>query len=126
MQLSLFLAKAWGIYILLISLAFLVNRKNYQAALRLLENETTRLLAGFALLVIGILHVISHNIWTPDWRVLITLSGWISLIKGINRLFWPEFTIKQIKKLKIDKWATPLLILALILGAYLTYKGFSF
>jgi len=126
MELSVFLAKAWGLYLLIISLAFLVNRKNYQAALQVLKNKAARILAGFILLVIGILSIISHNIWTADWRGLITLFGWITLIKGIHRLFWPKFVIRQIKKLKIKKWMNVALFLSFILGAYLTYIGFFF
>jgi len=126
MELSVFLAKTWGLYFLIISLAFLVNRKNYQVMLRLIENKIALLLSGFILLVVGILSVVAHNIWTLDFRGLITLFGWIALVKGINRLFWPEFVTAQIKKLKIDRWATPLLFLAFVLGVWLTYIGFSF
>jgi hypothetical protein len=38
--------------------------------------------------------VLFHNIWTSDWRFFVTLIAWITLLKGITILLFPEFIIR--------------------------------
>ena len=34
--------------------------------------------------------VLVHNVWVADWRIVITLLAWLTLIKGIVRLNLPH------------------------------------
>ncbi|HAK53772.1 MAG TPA: hypothetical protein DCM54_17980 [Gammaproteobacteria bacterium] len=38
---------------------------------------------GYITLLLGLVTVIAHNVWVADWRVIITVLGWTTLIKGI-------------------------------------------
>ena len=44
-------------------------------------------LSGVLLFVAGLAVVRAHNVWARNWTVLITLSGWFSLILGLVRMF---------------------------------------
>lgn len=44
---------------------------------------------GTVLFVAGLAIVLAHNLWKPDWRVLVTLTGWITLAGGLYRMFAP-------------------------------------
>ncbi len=46
-------------------------------------NGTIWLLGGLAL-------VRFHNIWASDWRVLVTIAGWLTLLAGLFRMIFPE------------------------------------
>ena len=35
-----------------------------------------------------------HNVWVADWRVLITLFGWINTIGGALRLLAPTWVMQ--------------------------------
>ncbi len=64
---------------IIVSLALLANRRRFR---RILE-EFSRSFAlivflGLITLVLGLLVVVSHNVWSADWRVIITLLGWTS------------------------------------------------
>ena len=43
-------------------------------------------LSGILMFVAGLAIVLAHNSWAPDWTVLITLSGWFSLMLGLVRM----------------------------------------
>lgn len=45
--------------------------------------------SGYIALVLGLATVLLHNIWVADWRVVITVFGWLSLLKGVVRLGFP-------------------------------------
>jgi len=44
-------------------------------------------LSGVLLFVAGLAIVRAHNVWRRDWTVLVTLSGWFSLLLGLFRMF---------------------------------------
>jgi uncharacterized membrane protein HdeD (DUF308 family) len=44
-------------------------------------------LSGVLMFVAGLAIVRSHNHWTTDWTVLVTLSGWFALVLGLFRMF---------------------------------------
>ena len=44
-------------------------------------------LSGTLLFVAGLAIVRAHNHWALDWTVLVTLSGWFSLLLGLFRMF---------------------------------------
>jgi hypothetical protein len=44
-------------------------------------------LSGILMFVGGLAIVRTHNRWTADWTVLITLSGWFFLFLGVFRMF---------------------------------------
>ena len=124
MEASVILARAWGLFFLTVALAFIVNKKLYQHLLNALGKEGMLYITGFMALLVGVVTVSIHNVWSPDWRGLITLFGWLSIIKGVSRLLWPETVVKSIKQLRVGKYIYFYVVIMIILGAYLTYIGF--
>ena len=57
----------------------LVNRAGYHAhsAKEFLKSRALIYLAGVLTLIPGLALVLVHNVWAVDWRVLITLFGWL-------------------------------------------------
>lgn len=43
--------------------------------------------SGVLFFVSGLAIVRAHNLWTRDWRALITLAGWLFLLLGLFRMF---------------------------------------
>ncbi len=37
--------------------------------------------------------VLTHDVWAPDWRLIITLIGWITLVRSVNTLFQPPWIV---------------------------------
>ena len=126
MELSIFLAKVLGLYLVIVPLAVLVNRKHLP---RLVEEFSTNvglnILASIFALVLGLLLVVSHNVWTADWRVLVTILGWLTLAKGVVRLLFLE-RMQKLSALSLKKpWWAVVLVLFVLVGLYLSYVGFS-
>ena len=44
---------------------------------------------GVLALVAGVAIVNAHNLWVPDWRVLVTVLGWLMILRGIMNLVFP-------------------------------------
>ncbi|MCX6723942.1 MAG: hypothetical protein NT155_02060 [Candidatus Staskawiczbacteria bacterium] len=125
MALSNYLAELWGISIAVISLVFLIKEKHLKRLFALMENEDNLLLCGLASLVIGFSMVLSHNIWVKNWQVIVTIIGWISLLKGLSILFIPELVKKWTKKLETSPFLPFALLITIFIGLAITYLGFT-
>lgn len=126
MEVSLFLAKAWGVLLLIIGAGFLLDdKKDVKQFLRDVSKKGSLRLSGMISLILGIVTVLLHNVWTNDWRAIVTLFGWIAAVKGVVRLFNPGLVVKLFKAAKIEKWYSLWAMVSLVLGGYLAYVGFG-
>ena len=107
-------------------LSAIVNRKHLPRFLaELSDNLFIVYFSGYISLLLGLLVVLSHNVWSADWRIFITLLGWIAVIKGLIRLFAPEKLPGMASKLFSEKGYFIIMAIFLLLGIYLTYVGFT-
>ncbi len=91
MEISRFLGKVIGLYLIIVSIAILINMPKFVSTVNeLINNVPLMFVTGFFTLVLGLLLVVSHNIWQWNWRVIITIIAWISLLKGISIVLYPE------------------------------------
>jgi hypothetical protein len=90
----------------------------------LYNNQITPLvyLTGVLFFVAGISIVRNHNIWVKGWQTGITLIGWLSIILGTIRMFFPQTYLTQVKN---DSFTLIIEVILILYGAYLTYKAFS-
>jgi len=90
---SIFLARLLGPTLAIVGIALVVHRKTFASVLQeFIVAHALSYLAGLIALAAGLALVLTHNVWSADWRVLITLIGWIALAKGLMLLLLPQFT----------------------------------
>ena len=96
MQTSIFLAKLIGPVMIVIGLAVLLNQDGFrQLSQEFLASRALLFLSGLVLLPAGIAILIVHNIWRLDWRVLITIIGWLIVVSSAVRLLAPRFVAER-------------------------------
>ncbi|MCD6109470.1 hypothetical protein J7J83_01805 [bacterium] len=124
MDLSILVAKLYGAILLAFGLGLLFNSTYYKKTItEMLKDKGYILFGGMFALIIGLLLVMNHNIWEWSWVVIITIVGWIALIKGILLIVYPQFASW------FEGWFNKNSVLmfmgaiSLILGGVLTYFG---
>ena len=110
---------------MIISLAILIKPKYLKGLFVEVENETKMFCWGVVSLVIGLAMVLSYNVWVQSWQVIITILGWLTLLKGLLVLFAPEFMKSQAKKIENQQWLPIALVVGVFLGLVITYLGFT-
>jgi uncharacterized membrane protein HdeD (DUF308 family) len=84
-------------------------------------------LNGTLLFVAGLSIVRAHNYWTRRWPVLVTLTGWISMLFGLIRMFAPvsgaELGLDVQRPEQAISVIYAMLIVLLTFGIVLTFKG---
>jgi hypothetical protein len=91
MATSIFLARLLGPLLLAVGAGILINPKPFHTmASEVVRSITLVYLFGLFDFAAGLAIVLTHNVWTANWRVLITLIGWLMLIRGAVRILAPE------------------------------------
>lgn len=124
-MLSNYLAEIWGISIVAVSLALLIKEKHLKRLFAKMETEENFFCWGLISFVIGAAMVLSHNIWVKNWQVIITILGWLALLKGLALLFCPEYMKKWAKKIENAPFLPFALVVAVFIGLALAYLGFT-
>ena len=125
MDWSSFFAKFLGIYLLIIVTIWLTRKESFERGVReIILSDGMLALSGAIHIIIGLMIAILHPIWTADWRGLITLIGYTSVIQGIIRLAFPIQSRQNILK-SLEKGYWIWIIVAGVLGISLTYSGFT-
>ena len=123
MALSFLLAKLFGVLYLVAGLSMLLDPKRYKRVIeKVMDDDPWLYFGGSASLVVGLLIVIHHNIWGYRWEVIITLIGWMAIIKGI-KLFLAPSGIKHIVRY-VEDHLQMIGIVVTAVGAFLSYVGF--
>jgi len=122
---SIFLAKFLGLLIVIVTLALLFSRKNFNLVLGLYENEIPVLVKGLISVALGIILLSFHNVWATSLDIATTLFCWLIFIGGVISLFFPKYFTNMAGNIKKNKGlGTFILIIFLLIGVYFLYAGF--
>ncbi len=123
---SVFLAKLIGPLCLALGVALLLNGASFRKlAQTFIDSPALIFLSGVITLPAGLAIVLTHNVWASDWRVLITILGWLALIAGAIRIVVPQQAAGMGRNL-INHPLTPVIAGAVYAaaGALLCYFGY--
>jgi hypothetical protein len=88
---TIFLSKLTGLYCVIIAISMMTRRQaTVETVIALLQSQSMMLIVGIVALAAGLATVLLHNIWSGGaLAVVVTLVGWITLIKSLFFLFVP-------------------------------------
>jgi hypothetical protein len=123
---TVFLARLFGLYCLVMGPALLLQRNALPALVNaMMANAPLVLTLGVFTLFAGLAMVLLHNIWSGGvLPVIVTLLGWVTLIKSAILLYLPS---EKLSALYAAASANAYLmsgVFTLVLGVYLTIAGF--
>jgi hypothetical protein len=82
-------------------------------------------ISGMATLLAGLAILNAHHAWTSDWRVLVTLIGWLFIIAGLLRLILPKFVETAAPAVYSGPAAEMVAgAIILVVGAILSFAGY--
>ncbi len=94
----------------------------------IIQDRPLLFMSGLMGVTAGLAIVLAHNVWSGGvLPIIVTLFGWTSLIKGMLLLLLSPETESRIFIVGLGYEEHPNLfaIFALLLGAYMTYSGFT-
>lgn len=121
MNVSTFFAQLWGSFFVIFGLLFIVTGQ-LGKTIEMTDDKAFVISTGYITLLMGLITVILHNVWSADWRVIITVLGWSTVIKGIMKIGFPEHIHKQAERFKAKQTLSAVFLI--FLGAWLLWMSF--
>ena len=122
-----FIAQIIGLLFCIDAVGVLVNTAFYRRIVEeLIESPALCYLGGILALFFGLFILNFNNAWTADWTVIITIIGWLSVVKGVLLIVFPNVYPHLSNWMrKGDPMMRYMGIIYLLLGLFLTVKGFG-
>ena len=121
LDISIFFARFWGSFFIIFGSLFFITRQ-LGKTIEMTKDKAFVISTGYITLLMGLVTVILHNVWVADWRVVITILGWSTLIKGIMKIGFPEVIHKQAQRFKKKQMVSTFILI--LLGIWLFWKSF--
>lgn len=112
MEISVYLARFWGSLFIILGLGS-VLAKFLGRVIEYTNDKTITVSTGYITFLLGLMTVTLHNVWVMDLRVAVTILGWTTLLKGIEKIVFPNRVSKIAQKFK-DKqllWGSVILLI---------------
>ena len=124
MEVSIFLAKFWGWFFVTFFFLLIIYPKRIKQFFEFIKDDKFMIILSVLAIIIRLVNIVAHNLWVKDWRIIITLVGYFSLMKGISQFAFPRFAWDWMEKIDF-KWFQFLLFLLLILGIILLNQAYQ-
>lgn len=125
---TVFLSRLLGLYFLLFAAWMLFKRQSSVEVVNVIvHNPVLVFLVGVILLPAALAMILGHNVWSGGpIPVVVTIVGWLALLKGLFFLLLPTDSVPQFfALLNYERYYYLYVAYVLLFGAYLTYAGFS-
>jgi len=117
------LADVFGGMLVLVGMCAL-NKPYLMAGLDELARSRARTwLTGLLTFVLGVASVAFYHSWSSDWRVVITILGWLTVLKGAFITLFPTISIAFYRRVLTKALLTVVGVIAVLLGLALLYLG---
>ncbi|NQV12466.1 hypothetical protein HQ524_03805 [Candidatus Uhrbacteria bacterium] len=126
MELSFLLGKVIAVYLVIVGLMFISRRDDIHEIMKKFKKNSVLLFGlGAAVILLGLFVILNHNIWVSDWRVIITILGWLALIRGLASWFLPEGMVRLGNYLSKRGHFLIVGLVVLMIGLFLGYNAFG-
>ena len=127
-RLTIYLGRVIGLFLLIAALSMFLDRDSIvEMATAILDDRALLLIVGLIALGIGLAIVIGHNVWSGGlFPIVVTLFGWSQLLRGLALLLLPaETQVAFFQLMRLEDLFYIYAGIPLVIGAYLTYAGFT-
>jgi hypothetical protein len=125
-QHSKLIAGLIGPVMMAMGIAMLVNRDLFPVMVSQIAHDQGLIFVSGILSLLGGLAVVRvHNVWSGGWRIIVTVLGWLAIVGGLVRMWFPQRAAPIAETFAAS--STALVIGGLVvlgLGVFLSYKAY--
>lgn len=122
MDISSTIAHLLGIFFVVTGIAMVVNSKAVAAAIEeSMQNKGIVWLWGILALSVGAVVVVFNNMWTSGLPLLVTVLGWLAIVKGAFILILPGTAASFYKKFSRNGMIAFCGVVAFVIGLVLCW-----
>lgn len=124
MDITQFLAKVMGLFLVVVSVWLLFNLKDIEKYVQdFFKNKMLVIVTEMATLLLGLMLVIAHTKLGSFQAVAVTVISWAVMIKAVLWILLPERTETGVMLLNKKSLHALSAVIGIALGGYLVYLG---
>lgn len=120
-EITIYLARFWGSLFMILGFSSIASGF-LGRVIKYTEDKTITISTGYITFLLGLVTVVLHNLWVADWRIAVTILGWVTLIKGYMKIAFPEHIHKKAQMFKKLQWLWGVIIF--LIGAGFFWMSF--
>ena len=127
-RLTIYLGKLIGLFLLVVSLSMALDKTSLvEIVTALFDDRALLLILGMMALAAGLAIVLGHNVWSGGLLpVLVTLFGWLLVIRGLVLLLVPSETlVAYFQLMRFDDLFYVYAGITFVIGLVLTFAAFT-
>ena len=122
MDFSIVIAQVLGIFFVVAGISMVANGKATAVAVEeSAQNKGMMFMWGILALLIGAVIVVLNDVWTSGLTLLVTILGWLALVKGMFILLLPDPAATLYKKCGKSGLLVVAGVVIVVLGLVLLY-----
>jgi len=124
---TIYVSRLIGLLILIAAISMLVDKSRaLQTMMSLVHDPAALLIIGILGTTAGLALVLGHQVWSGGvLPVVVTIFGWVLLVRGAILLFLPlSATAQLVEWFRFDEWFYWYLGFSAAFGLYLAIHGF--
>jgi hypothetical protein len=119
---TVIIAQALGIFFVVMGASMVIRKHATAAALEeAVSNRGYLWMWGLLAVIMGAVIIPLNSVWTSGLPLIITVVGWLALIKGTFILIFPDATVSLYRKINKDVILVLVGVVAFIFGLVLLY-----
>ena len=120
-EITIYLARFWGSLFIILGLSSILAGF-LGRVIKFTEDKAITISTGYITFLLGLFTIVFHQLWVWDWRVSITILGWVTLFKGIEKIALPERVNKKAQMFRKHQqfWG----IIILLIGSFFFWMSF--
>jgi len=128
MDLTLFLAQAFGLYLVIGGVAMLMYPQTLTRLAGIMSADRgSIMLGGFVSLLVGVPLILIHSVWGTTLEIVVSVLAWLVFFKGVVRLLLPDMVASWTNAFMRNQGVMKGVLVAMVLvGVYLSWVGFGF
>jgi hypothetical protein len=130
MTTSRYIARLMGPVLLIIGIGMIMGMltegEGYSSLLKeFIGSRALIFVTGGLALLAGLAVVNAHNLWVPDWRVIVTVLGWLLIVRGISNLVFPAVVQTLGDRMIASHAGVLAAAFTIVIGAILSVMGYE-
>ncbi|HEV8020327.1 MAG TPA: hypothetical protein VGP41_03625 [Candidatus Lustribacter sp.] len=122
-----YLGRLFGCFFLVFALSMVVQKQtSVDLVTGLVRDPEVVFVMALLIVLSGLAVIVGHNVWSGGaLPVVVTLVGWLALLKGLAFLLLPPTVLAALfAALHYEQFFYAYLLYVVLFGGYLTYAGF--
>ena len=125
---ELLIERVVALVYLIMGLSCIVQARMWrELSLELLNSPNSLVRWSLQWLPLGLIVILGHNLWVTDWRIIVTLIGWVVTLKCVLYLLFPRWSdfIKNWSERFLFRYITVGGGIVAAVGVFLSFMSFT-